>query len=572
MKAFTKIISVLLVACMLMSLVACGTQGSEGTEAPETTNAPATDAPETEAPAETKPVLLAVSFGSSYNETRDVTIGAVEAALQAAYPEYEVRRAFTSQIVIDILEEREKMEIDNVIEAMDRLVADGVKEVVIQPTHVMPGFEYDDVMAEIADYADKFDSMKVGDPLLTSDDDYDALVVSLLEETAEYNTEGTAIVFMGHGTHHEANETYSRLQKRLNAAGAANYFIGTVEAEPSLDTVLAAVQETEATKVVLLPLMIVAGDHATNDMAGDEEDSWKTAFANAGYEVECVLKGLGQYEGVQNILIAHAGKAIEGQKPVLLAVSFGTSYNETRALTIDAVEDALQAAYPEYEVRRAFTAQTVIDILAERDGHDIDNVEEAMDRLIADGVKEVVVQPTHVMTGFEYDDVVKAVSEYEGKFDSLKISTPVVTTDADYDALVASLIAETAAYNVEGTAIVFMGHGTHHEANATYANLQQKLIDAGYANYFIGTVEATPSLDDVLAAVQATDATKVVLLPLMIVAGDHANNDMAGDEEGSWKDTFTKAGYEVECILNGLGQYKGVQQILIDHAAATIAG
>ena len=572
MKAFTKIISVLLVACMLMSLVACGTQGSEGTEAPETTNASATDAPETEAPAETKPVLLAVSFGSSYNETRDVTIGAVEAALQAAYPEYEVRRAFTSQIVIDILEEREKMEIDNVIEAMDRLVADGVKEVVVQPTHVMPGFEYDDVMAEIADYADKFDSMKVGDPLLASDDDYDALVASLLEETAEYNAEGTAIVFMGHGTHHEANETYSRLQKRLNAAGAANYFIGTVEAEPSLDTVLAAVQETEATKVVLLPLMIVAGDHATNDMAGDEEDSWKTAFANAGYEVECVLKGLGQYEGVQNILIAHAGKAIEGQKPVLLAVSFGTSYNETRALTIDAVEDALQAAYPEYEVRRAFTAQTVIDILAERDGHDIDNVEEAMDRLIADGVKEVVVQPTHVMTGFEYDDVVKAVSEYEGKFDSLKISTPVVTTDADYDALVASLIAETAAYNVEGTAIVFMGHGTHHEANATYANLQQKLIDAGYANYFIGTVEATPSLDDVLAAVQATDATKVVLLPLMIVAGDHANNDMAGDEEGSWKDTFTKAGYEVECVLNGLGQYEGVQQILIDHAAATIAG
>lgn len=577
MKAFTKIISVLLVACMLMSLVACGTQAPESTEATETTGAPttdasATDATETSTPTETKPVLLAVSFGSSYNETRDVTIGAVEAALQAAYPEYEVRRAFTSQIVIDILEEREKMEIDNVIEAMDRLVADGVKEVVVQPTHVMPGFEYDDVMAEIADYADKFDSMKVGDPLLASDDDYDALVASLLEETAEYNAEGTAIVFMGHGTHHEANETYSRLQKRLNAAGAANYFIGTVEAEPSLDTVLAAVQETEATKVVLLPLMIVAGDHANNDMAGDEEDSWKTAFANAGYEVECVLKGLGQYGGVQNILIAHAGKAIEGQRKVLLAVSFGTSYNETRALTIDAVEDALQAAYPEYEVRRAFTAQTVIDILAERDGYDIDNVEEAMDRLIADGVKEVVVQPTHVMTGFEYDDVVKAVSKYEGKFDSLKISTPVVTTDADYDALVASLIAETAAYNVEGTAIVFMGHGTHHEANATYANLQQKLIDAGYANYFIGTVEATPSLDDVLAAVQATDATKVVLLPLMIVAGDHASNDMAGDEEGSWKDTFTKAGYEVECVLNGLGQYEGVQQILIDHAAATIAG
>ena len=567
---FTKIISMLLVCCMLLGLVACGAQEApETTAAPETTNAAV---PETEAAANAKPVLLVVSFGSSYNETRDVTIGAVEAALQTAYPEYEVRRAFTSQIVIDILEEREGMEIDNVTEAMDRLVADGVKEVVIQPTHVMPGFEYDDVMAEIADYADKFDSMKVGDPLLTSDDDYDALVASLVEETAEYNVEGTAIVFMGHGTHHEANATYSRLEKRLHAAGYTNYFVGTVEGAPLIDEVIESVNATDATKVVLLPLMIVAGDHANNDMAGDEEDSWKTAFINAGYEVECVLKGLGQYEGVQNLLVEHAGNAIEGQKPVLLAVSFGTSYNETRALTIDAVEDALQAAYPEYEVRRAFTAQTVIDILAERDGYDIDNVEEAMERLVADGVTEVVIQPTHVMTGFEYDDVLKTVSQYEGKFDSLKISTPVVATDADYDALIASLIAETAEYNVEGTAIVFMGHGTHHEANATYANLQQKLIDAGYANYFIGTVEAAPSMEDVLAAVQATDATKVVLLPLMIVAGDHANNDMAGDEEDSWKTAFINAGYEVECVLNGLGQYEGVQQILIDHAAAAIAG
>ena len=566
---FTKIISVLLVCCMLFGLVACGAQ-----EAPETTAAPETTsaAPETEAPAETKPVLLAVSFGSSYNETRDLTIGAVEAALQAAYPEYEVRRAFTSQIVIDILEEREKMEIDNVIEAMDRLVADGVKEVVIQPTHVMPGFEYDDVMAEIADYADKFDSMKVGDPLLTSDDDYDALVASLVEETAEYNVEGTAIVFMGHGTHHEANATYSRLEKRLHAAGYTNYFVGTVEGAPLIDEVIESVKATDATKVVLLPLMIVAGDHANNDMAGDEEDSWKTAFINAGYEVECVLKGLGQYEGVQNLLVEHAGNAIEGQKPVLLAVSFGTSYNETRALTIDAVEDALQAAYPEYEVRRAFTSQIVIDILEERDGHEIDNVEEAMDRLLADGVKEVVVQPTHVMAGFEYDDVVAEVSKYEGKFDSLKISNPICVDDADYDALVKVLVEETAAYNAEGTAVVFMGHGTHHEANATYATLEEKLHEAGNTNYFIGTVEGSPLIDEVIESVKATDANKVVLLPLMIVAGDHANNDMAGDEEDSWKTAFVNAGYEVECVLNGLGQYEGVQKILIDHAAAAIAG
>ena len=569
MKLFTKMISMLLICCMVLSLAACGAQ-----EAPETTAATpeTTVAPETEAPAEAKPVLLAVSFGSSFNETREANIDAIEADLQAAYPEYEVRRAFTSQIIIDILEEREGMEIDNVTEAMDRLIADGVKEVVVQPTHVMPGFEYDDVMAEIADYADKFKSMKVGNALLTSDKDYDAVVAALLEETAEYNAEGTAVVFMGHGTHHEANETYTRLQKRLHAAGATNYFIGTVEGSPLVEDVLAAVQDTDATKVTLLPLMIVAGDHANNDMAGDEEGSWKDVFTKAGYEVECVLKGLGEYAGIRALQVKHAGEAIEGKKPVMLAVSFGTSYNETRALTIDAVEDALQAAYPEYEVRRAFTAQTVIDILAERDGHAIENTTEALERLVAEGVKEVVVQPTHVMTGFEYDDVCAEVAEFEGKFDSLKVSTPVLTTDADYDTLVASLIEETAAYNAEGTAIVFMGHGTHHEANATYATLQQKLTDAGHANYFIGTVEATPSLDDVLAAVEATDATKVILLPLMIVAGDHASNDMAGDEEGSWKDEFTKAGYEVECILKGLGEYAGVQQILIDHAAAAISG
>ena len=564
-----KILSLLLCVCMMLSMVACGAQ-----EAPETTAAApeTTAAPETEASAEAKPVLLAVSFGSSFNETREANIDAIEADLQAAYPEYEVRRAFTSQIVIDILEEREGMEIDNVTEAMDRLVADGVKEVVVQPTHVMPGFEYDDVMAEIADYADKFDSMKVGNALLTSDEDYDAVVAALLEETAAYNAEGTALVFMGHGTHHEANETYTRLQKRLHAAGATNYFIGTVEGAPLVDEVLTAVQATDATKVVLLPLMIVAGDHANNDMAGDEEGSWKDVFTKAGYEVECVLKGLGEYAGIRALQVKHAGEAIEGQKPVMLAVSFGTSYNDTRAKTIDVVEDLLQETYPEYEVRRAFTAQIVIDILNERDGHNIDNMEQAMERLVAEGVKEVVIQPTHVMTGFEYDDVVAVASEYEGKFDSLKISNPVVTSDADYDALVASLIEETAEYNAQGNAVVFMGHGTHHEANATYANLQAKLHEAGYTNYFIGTVEGSPLVEDVLASVQATDATKVVLLPLMIVAGDHANNDMAGDEEGSWKDVFTKAGYEVECVLKGLGEYAGVQQIILDHAVAAIAG
>lgn len=297
MKVTKKIAPLILAPCLAMGLAACSAQGGESDSA-------STDA-------EGKPVILAVSFGSSYNETRDVTIGAVEEALQAAYPDYEVRRAFTAQTVIDILEEREGLEIDNVTEAMNRLVDDGVTEVVIQPTHVMPGAEYDDVMKEIADFEGQFESFKVGDPLLTDDADYDALIACLAEETADYNADGTAIVFMGHGTHHEANSTYATLQQKLIDAGYDNYYIGTVEAAPSLDDVMALVQASDANKVVLLPLMIVAGDHATNDMAGDEEDSWKTAFQNAGYEVECVLEGLGQYEGVQSLLVEHAGEAIQ---------------------------------------------------------------------------------------------------------------------------------------------------------------------------------------------------------------------------------------------------------------------
>lgn len=258
--------------------------------------------------------------------------------------------------------------------------------------------------------------------------------------------------------------------------------------------------------------------------------------------------------------------AADGQKPVLLAVSFGTSYKETRKLTIDAIEAALAEAYPEYEVRRAFTSQMVINILEKRDGYKIDNVADAMERLIADGVKEVLVQSTHVIPGFEYNDMLKELSAYADKFKSLQIGTALLTSDQDYDTLVTVLKKETAKYNAEDTAIVFMGHGSRHEANETYIEIERRLHAAGLANYFIGTAEGTPLVDEVLAKVNAGQYSKVVLLPLMIVAGDHASNDMAGDEEGSWKDIFTKAGYEVECILTGLGQYEGIRQMFIAHA------
>lgn len=297
-----RIVPLLLVSCCAFGITGC----SSNTASDNQTAAQS----QSEEKTSVKPVILAVSFGTSYNDSREVTIGAVEKALADANPDYEVRRAFTSQIVIDILKERDNIQTDNVTEAMERLVADNVKDVVIQPTHVMTGYEYDDVIEEVNKYADKFDSMKISSPLLVSDTDYDALIKSITSETAEYNKEGTAIVFMGHGTEHASNATYAKLQDKLKDSGFDNYYIGTVEAEPSLDDVLELVKASDAKSVVLLPLMIVAGDHANNDMAGDEEDSWKTAFENEGFEVECVLKGLGQYSGVQQILVDHAAAAM----------------------------------------------------------------------------------------------------------------------------------------------------------------------------------------------------------------------------------------------------------------------
>ncbi len=308
MKHCKSVLAAVLAVLFALSVSGC-------TATPEATPAEPVEAPAVTEPASgpaeaAKPVLLVVSFGTSFNDSRDITIGAIENALQTAYPDYEVRRAFTSQIIIDKLKERDGLIIDKVTEAMDRLVADGVKEVVIQPTHVMSGFEYDDVITEVTPYADKFDRFKIGETLLATDADYTRMIPILTEATNDDNAGDTAIVFMGHGTEHAANATYARLQQMLTGAGYANYFVGTVEASPSLDDVLALVKESGAKKVVLRPLMIVAGDHANNDMAGDEPDSWKSAFEKAGFEVECVIEGLGQMPAIQQMIVDHAGAAM----------------------------------------------------------------------------------------------------------------------------------------------------------------------------------------------------------------------------------------------------------------------
>ena len=254
--------------------------------------------------------LLVVSFGTSFNDNRRATIGAVEDALEKAFPEWSVRRAFTSQIIIDHVKSRDGEVIDNVTEALERAVANGVKELVVQPTHLMDGYEYNDLLDEVLRYADSFDKIKIGQPLLLTDDDFNAVADAIVAATSQYDDGETAIVFMGHGTEAESNGVYEKMQGVLDAKGMEHYFIGTVEAYPDLEQVLAAVKQGSYKRVVLRPLMVVAGDHANNDMAGDDKDSWKSVFEAEGYQVECVLEGLGSLEAIRQMYVAHAQDSI----------------------------------------------------------------------------------------------------------------------------------------------------------------------------------------------------------------------------------------------------------------------
>lgn len=256
--------------------------------------------------------LLVVSFGTSYNDSRRLTIGAIEQAIEDAFGEdYAIRRGFTSQIIIDHVKKRDNVSIDNLEEALERAVDNGVKNLVVQPTHLMPGLEYNEMVDAIAGYADSFESVSVGRPILTSDEDFEKVMEAITEATAEYDDGKTAICFMGHGTEADSNRVYAQMQQLLTDNGYANYFVGTVEATPSVEDVLALVKEGDYTRVILEPLMIVAGDHANNDMAGDEEDSWKSVFEAEGYEVECLIRGLGELPAIQDILVDHAKEAIE---------------------------------------------------------------------------------------------------------------------------------------------------------------------------------------------------------------------------------------------------------------------
>ncbi len=267
-----------------------------------------------------------------------------------------------------------------------------------------------------------------------------------------------------------------------------------------------------------------------------------------------------------------AGETEQASDTAILVVSFGTSYNDSREVTIGAIEQDIADAFPQYEVRRAFTSQIIIDKLKERDGLEIDNVEEALDRAVDDGIKKLVVQPTHLMNGFEYTDLADAVKNYEAKFDAIELGAPLLDSEGDVALVVKAITDKLKSYDDGKTAIVYMGHGTEADSNGVYQILQDTLTEEGFENFYIGTVEATPSLDDVIAALKSNGGyEKVVLEPLMVVAGDHANNDMAGDEDDSWKSVLTKEGYEVECILEGLGQVPEIRSIYVSHTANAVS-
>ena len=277
----------------------------------------------------------------------------------------------------------------------------------------------------------------------------------------------------------------------------------------------------------------------------------------------------------------------------ILVVSFGTSYNDSRVNEIKSIDDAVKAAFPDWSVRRAFTAQIIINHIQARDGEKIDNIEQALDRAVDNGVKNLVVLPTHLMHGAEYDDVIKALDEYKGRIPNITVAEPMlgpVGTDATVinddkklaaETIVAVAVADSGFANIQaakdaGTAYVLMGHGTAHNAKVTYQQMATMMKQLGYDNVFIGTVEGEPSgfaVEDVIENVKNAGYKNVVLRPLMVVAGDHANNDMAGDDSESWKSMFvaSKAFDNVDCQIIGMGALPESQQLYVNHLKDVIS-
>lgn len=260
-----------------------------------------------------KKAILAVSFGTSYHDTLERTIGAIERQLAAAFPDRSLLRAFTSGMICRKLKERDGIVIPSPAQALEQLLGEGVTDVVIQPTHVINGAEYDKLMAQAEPFRGKFARLTVGAPLLTSIEDYKAVADAILEQLPERQAD-TAQVFMGHGTEHYVNPSYTQLEYLFHDMGRKDIIIGTVEGYPGLEQVLRRLSERpEVKKAQLHPLMVVAGDHARNDLAGEEPDSWKSVLEDAGYQAACDLRGLGEFPGIQRLFAQHARQAADNR-------------------------------------------------------------------------------------------------------------------------------------------------------------------------------------------------------------------------------------------------------------------
>lgn len=253
-----------------------------------------------------------------------------------------------------------------------------------------------------------------------------------------------------------------------------------------------------------------------------------------------------------------------GETKGLLVVSFGTSYAETRKRTIEALERDLALAFPDYRIYRAFTSRMIIKKL-KKQGLAVMTVPEALKAMEQDGIRQVLIQPTHVINGIENDGMREEARQMRGAFESIFVGDPLLTSHRDNEEAIGAVMEEFKDLD-EDEALVFMGHGSDHYANSVYAALDYMFKDMGYKNVFVGTVEAYPSVESLSRMIKDSRAKRIVLAPFMIVAGDHANNDMAGEDEDSWKSRFEKAGYPVECRLKGLGEYPGIRQIFVRHA------
>ena len=377
---------------------------------------------------------------------------------------------------------------------------------------------------------------------------------------------------------------------------AADTTAGTFEIEDSTEVETDAVSDQEAANNVAALIDAIYVQERT-----DETDAQCTAAKEAWDALTDVQKELvaGEFadpdyfgRDTGDASLDDPRNQDEIGENEILVVSFGTSFNDSRVADIKGIEDALQEAYPDWSVRRAFTAQIIINHVQARDGEYIDNMQQALDRAVANEVKNLVIQPTHLMHGAEYDEMVDTVNEYADQFESVQVAEPLlgeVGSDATVinedkqavaEAVTAAAVAEAGydsldAAKEDGAAFVFLGHGTSHTAKVSYSQMQTQMTELGYDNVFIGTVEGEPeetACDAVIESVSAAGYTKVILRPLMVVAGDHANNDMAGDDADSWKSMFTASGSfeNVETQISGLRSIPEIQDLYIAHTAAVI--